>query len=138
MARSAFTLLLATVLSAQTPAAQRSVMDLQIFYQRNCVICHGLDGSATDSEGKRLRGRDLTSPKEMKGTTDANLAKTIRNGIFFGQAMPAFKKVLSDEEIQILVKEIVRKAVKGQPIAPKADTLPVAPKPPASAEPKGQ
>jgi mono/diheme cytochrome c family protein len=134
MLRSALLLAVPAALCAQgqTP---RSLLDLKLFYQQNCVKCHGLDGSATSQDGKRLKGLDFTSPNEMKGLTDAGLAKKIRNGIFFGQVMPAFKKELSEAEIQLLVQEIVRKAVKGQPIAPKVDTTPVAPSPIQSEKP---
>lgn len=126
MLRSALLLSLPAALCAQgqTP---RSLLDLKLFYQQNCVKCHGLDGSATGPDGKRLKGMDFTSANEMKGLTDAGLAKKIRNGIFFGQVMPAFKKDLTEGEIRMVVQEIVRKAVKGQPIAPKVDTPPMAP-----------
>jgi mono/diheme cytochrome c family protein len=109
--------LLSLATLAQAPAAPRDAEQLRAFYQQNCVRCHGLDGSAKDPEGKKLKGRDLTDPS-MKNEKDASLEKTIRKGIFFGKAMPAFGKELSDAEIQLLVKEVVRKAEKGKAIAP--------------------
>ena len=125
MVRSALFLSCAVALAAQSP---RSVLELKLFFQQNCVKCHGLDGSARGPEGKRLRGRDFTSEKEMKGTTEAGLAKTIRYGVFFGKVMSALKKELTEEEARILVREILLKAVKGQPIAPQADPLPLVPR----------
>lgn len=104
------------LLQAQAPQP-RSVDQLKAFYAQSCVRCHGADGSARDAEGRKLKGRDLTDPS-MKGEKDASLEKTIRKGIFFGKAMPAFGKDLSEVEIQLLVKEIVRKAEKGKVIAP--------------------
>jgi mono/diheme cytochrome c family protein len=110
------------VLLAQAPPSgspqPRSVDQLRAFFAENCVRCHGTDGSAHDASGKNLKGKDLTDPKEMKGESDADLEKTIRKGIFFGRAMPAFGKVLSDADIQLMVREVVRKVEKGKPIAP--------------------
>lgn len=128
MVRSALFMLCVTGLVAQAAESPRSVLDLKLFFQQNCVKCHGLDGSARGPEGKRLKGRDFTSEKEMKGTTEAGLAKTIRNGIFFGKVMPAFKKELTEEEARLLVREIILKAVKGQPIAPQVDPRPLVPR----------
>lgn len=126
MVRSLLLLSAAAALSAQSKAP-RSLAELKIFFQVNCVKCHGIDGSATGADGKRLKGQDFTSAKEMKGTTDAELARTIRNGIFFGRVMPSFKNELSEEEIKLIVQEIVRKAAKGKPIAPLVDSVPVRP-----------
>lgn len=114
--------LAALTLAAQAPKPTKTLMDLQILFQQNCVKCHGPDGSGTGPEGKRLKGRDFTSEKEMRGTTDAGLARTIRRGIFFGKVMPAFKDQLSEEEALRMVRDVVRKAEKGRVIAPKVDT----------------
>jgi mono/diheme cytochrome c family protein len=108
--------MLATAALAQAPAEPRNVDALRAFFAQNCVRCHGLDGSARDPQGKKLKGKDFTDPKEMKGETDAELEKTIRKGVFFGKAMPAFGKELSEAEIKVFVKEIVRKAEKGKAI----------------------
>lgn len=101
-------------------APARDVEQLKAFYVEKCARCHGADGSARDAEGKKLKGRDLTDAKDMKGEKDASLEKSIRKGIFFGKAMPAFGKELSDAEIHLLLTEIVRKAEKGKVIAPAA------------------
>lgn len=110
------TLALGTIgLQADTPA--KSVTELKAFYSANCVKCHGLDGSAT-ADGKKLGGRDFTDAAKNAKQTDAEMAKTIRKGIFFGTVMPAFKDRLSEEDALLLVKDIVRKAEKGKVIAP--------------------
>lgn len=103
-------------LAAQGTASPRSEAELRAFYQRSCIGCHGEDGSATATDGRKLKGRDFTSEKDMQGTTDQGLAKTIRKGLFFGVAMPAYKADLSDEEALILVRNILRKARRGEPI----------------------
>lgn len=115
------------VLAAALPALPqapgkpaRSVDELKTFYAQSCVRCHGADGSATDADGKRLKGADFTDPKAMTKEKDASLAKTILKGTFFGLGMPAFKDQLSPEEAQAMVAEVLRKAQKGKVIAAQA------------------
>lgn len=111
-------LLLGSALPARSAqeTTPRSEAELRAFYQRTCAGCHGEDGSATAADGRKLKGRDFTSEKDMQGTTDQGLAKTIRKGLFFGMAMPAYKNELSEEEALALVRGILRKARKGEPI----------------------
>jgi hypothetical protein len=45
------------------------------------------------------------------------MVPTIRQGIFFGWIMPAFKGQLSEADAGLMVKELLRKAQKGEPIA---------------------
>jgi len=99
---------------AQAPLGK----DLRLFYQQNCVSCHGPDGSAVSAEGKKLRGQDLTDPDWQCSTRDDKIVKNILKGKFFGLAMPAFKNILTGEEVQRMVTEIIRKSKKGQVIAP--------------------
>lgn len=92
--------------------------NLQVFYQQNCARCHGPDGSAVSRDGKKLSGQDLTSQEWQNKTEDAEMVKTILNGKFFGLAMPGFEDVLTEEEAQRMVTEIIRKSEKGRMIAP--------------------
>ncbi len=101
------------VLAREEPAKK----DLRAFFAINCIVCHGADGSARGADGSRLKGQDFTNPKDMKGFTDAELAKTIRKGKAFGR-MPSFKDRLSEAEIMEMVLQVVRKAEKGKTIAP--------------------
>ena len=116
--RCSLTILLLSGLSglaAQDPPKK----DLRAFFAINCIVCHGPDGSARGADGSRLKGQDFTDAKDMKGFTDAELAKTIRKGKLFGR-MPSFKDRLSEAEIMELVQQIVRKAEKGKAITPEA------------------
>ena len=108
-------LLLPADLEAQ-PAAPRSLAELQNLFRRSCAGCHGPDGSGHAASGLRLKGRDFTSPKAMRGRSDQDLETTIRRGLRGGLRMPAFRSELSPEEIRTVVREIVRKAQKGRAI----------------------
>jgi mono/diheme cytochrome c family protein len=105
-------LVLAAILLTQAPPA-RSAAELRAVYQEACAACHGRDGSAMSPEGLRLKGRAFTSPEEMKGLSDADLAATIRKGLLFGLRMPSFRKQLTDEEIAGMVR-LIRGARKGE------------------------
>jgi cytochrome c len=92
--------------------------EMKKFFQANCVRCHGTDGSATGSDGKKLKGEDFTDQKWQKETNDDKMIKVILNGKFFGLAMPAYKEIITREDAQVIVTEIIRKSEKGKTITP--------------------
>ena len=49
------------------------------------------------------------------------MVKTILKGKFFGWVMPGFKGTLTEDEVQRMVTDIIRKSKKGQVIAPDAE-----------------
>jgi len=110
-------------LLAQGVEPTKSEQELRAFYLRSCSRCHGVDGSARASDGRKLKGRDFTSERGLRGESNEALVKTIRRGIYFGLAMPSFKKELSDEEALILVRDILRKVRKGEPVLPGANPI---------------
>ena len=96
----------------------QKIENIKKFYQDHCVKCHGTDGSAVGEDGKKLKGQDFTDRQWQQDTKDEEMVKIIHKGKFFGLAMPAFNDKLSDEEIQLIVTDIIRKAEKGKTIAP--------------------
>ncbi len=112
--------LLTTALPILGAESVRTEQELRAFYQHTCASCHGLDGSAVSREGRKLKGRDFTSEAAMRGSSDEALAKTIRQGLFFGLGMPAFKRDITEQEALVLVRDIIRKARKGEPILAQA------------------
>lgn len=73
-------------------------------FKEQCAKCHKEDGTGGEVviEGKTLDADNLTSDK-MKKMPDEKYIKYITNGIP-DEGMPAFKDILSDEEM----KEVVR------------------------------
>lgn len=121
-------LALATLASAgQDPAPKtKSVQELKDFYQQNCTKCHGQDGSARTAEGKKLGGLDFTQAaadfRKLEGPASEReiraMTRTIRKGIFFGLSMPGWKDQLSEEDSNLMVREILLKAEAGKAIKP--------------------
>ncbi len=107
---------LAPCLPLQGSGRPRSEPELRTFYHQACAGCHGADGAALAPDGRKLQGRDFTAMQAMWRMTDQALAKTIREGVFFGLRMPSFKQDLSEEEAVALVRDILRKARKGESI----------------------
>ena len=90
---------------AISPAWTACADDKTELFVRNCASCHGKDGKAQTSVGKRLGVKDLS----QSVLTDAQIAQQIREGkqeIQSEVKMPAFKDKLSAEEIKSLVEVV--------------------------------
>ncbi len=80
-------------------------------YRTYCVQCHGLEGNGKgiNVADMSTQPRDHTDAKEMSARTDEELFKVIREG---GQSinksvlMPPWSSILTDEEINDLVKHL--------------------------------
>ena len=108
--------LIPAVYFSTAPAQEPFGKDLKRFYHDHCVKCHGPDGSAVGANGKKLKGEDFTDQEWRQSTEDEEMVDKILNGIFFGMAMPKFKDLLTREEAQEMVTEILRKSEKGKVI----------------------
>lgn len=78
-------------------------------YDTYCVQCHGVnrDGNGINSAQMSVKPRDHTDSKAMGDTPDDLLFKAIKSGglaVNKSVLMPAWGGVLTDEEIQELVK----------------------------------
>jgi cytochrome c oxidase cbb3-type subunit 3 len=77
---------------AALPAAEKpSLGSTSVLFHRACAVCHG-------QKGHGGRGPDLVSGRWSHGSTDADLARVIRNGVP-GSDMPAFGDRFTNEEI---------------------------------------
>jgi len=98
-------LLLGLMMSSVVVSAE-SGADL---YKTYCWQCHGMqaDGMGVNIPDMSVQPRDHTDTKAMTARSDEELFKAIKNG---GQAieksvlMPPWGEVMSDEEIQSLVR----------------------------------
>jgi mono/diheme cytochrome c family protein len=80
--------------NVRTPAA---------LYARNCVSCHGRDGSARTSKARLNHARKLSDSEWQNRTSDERIFNSIMNG---KGKMPAYGKKLSEQEIDSLVNYV--------------------------------
>lgn len=75
-------------------------------FGHKCAGCHGKDGKAQTSMGKKLGIKDLTEAKVQAASSDAQWEKIILEGVKADgkNVMPAFK--ISQAEAKDLVKTI--------------------------------
>jgi mono/diheme cytochrome c family protein len=79
-------------------------------YSQRCALCHGPTGHGDGPAAASLnpKPRNHTDGSYMNGRTDEQLLEVIRNG---KGAMPAWKSVLSEEEIEAVLKHVRSLAV---------------------------
>jgi mono/diheme cytochrome c family protein len=82
-------------------------------YKAKCLTCHAKDGSGNTPVGKSLQSADLRSP-EVQKKSDAELTESISEG---KGNMPAFKTLLSEDEIHSVMGYV-------RTLAPKTDPPP--------------
>ena len=79
--------------------------DAASVYSSKCASCHGRDGRAKSMHSKHEHARDLTSAEWQDSVSDERIYNSISNG---KGKMPAFKKKLSDAQIDELVNYVRR------------------------------
>ena len=84
----------------------------QNIYRGRCAVCHGIDA-------KGYRGSDLTTGDWVHGGSDAQIAKTISEGVP-GTEMPA-NATLSDDEVWMLIAYLRTLSAPGGPVADRGD-----------------
>ena len=84
--------------------ASAAMADGTEMFNKKCAGCHGKDGKASTSMGKKYGIKDLTDPAVQKAAKDADWEKLIAEGVKADgkQVMPATKA--SPDEIKDLVK----------------------------------
>jgi len=86
----------ANIVRSDGYAAQRSL------YVQNCARCHGANGKAQTTLGRKLEAADLTSA-DVQGMSSAQITRAIKNG---RPDMPAFGKKLTPQQIASLVRYV--------------------------------
>ena len=90
--------------SASSPGNFQNNGDARTLFGKHCVICHGSDGRAKTSKGKRTHTRNLVDPEWQDSVSDERIFNSINNGR--GSNMPKFNKKLSDSQIDALVSYV--------------------------------
>jgi mono/diheme cytochrome c family protein len=85
--------------SLSRPSARSAVQ----IYTKYCVECHGSDGQAKTRKAKFNHARNIADPAWQDGVSDERIFNSIMNGRNVLGAMPAFKKKISEEEVDSLV-----------------------------------
>jgi len=93
--------LVAGFLVTVSPAAAEGAAGASTF-KAKCLTCHGPDGSGNTAVGKSLGVADLRSP-EIQKKSDAELTQSVSEG---KGNMPAFKNMLSEDEIRAVLQYV--------------------------------
>jgi mono/diheme cytochrome c family protein len=81
-------------------SGSKAAADTRSTFNTRCASCHGRDGRGRTARGRRAHTRDLTDSNWQNDVSDERLFNSIHNG---RTRMPAFKKSLSESEIDALV-----------------------------------
>lgn len=84
--------------------ATAAAPDAGSLFNGQCAKCHGRDGRAKTTRGRRLHTRDITNAEWQDDVSDERIFNSINRG---KGKMPAFKK-LSDAQIDSLVSYVRR------------------------------
>jgi mono/diheme cytochrome c family protein len=97
----ALPILLTACSGASGPAGPPNGPEL---FKKHCASCHGLNGKGL------VANIDMTSPQWQRAHTDEQIQKTVNEGIQAkDNSMPPFKTILKDDEIQAIIKDMIRK-----------------------------
>ncbi len=86
-------------------AGSARAADAAANWTTHCAQCHGPDGAANTTMGKKLSAKNLTDSKVQAGFTDAQAAAAIKDGVKEGgkTKMKAFGDKLNEADIKALV-----------------------------------
>jgi mono/diheme cytochrome c family protein len=103
--KTIFSLMMAVLFTVGMAGAARADAAADMFGKK-CAGCHGKDGKAATSMGKKLNMKDLTDPKVQAASTDAQWEKVVLEGVKTDgkTVMPAVK--VTPAEAKDLVKYI--------------------------------
>jgi cytochrome c oxidase cbb3-type subunit III len=81
----------------------------ETLFQHNCAFCHAADGTARNWIGSFMEPhpRDLTKSAAMDNMTRTRLRTVIRDGLP-GTSMPAWKSVLSEQQVEDVIAYVAR------------------------------
>jgi len=100
---SAAVLMISAAKSPNVSASSATAFDASSVFNSKCASCHGKDGRAKSLHAKHEHARDFTNAEWQDSVSDERIYNSISNG---KGKMPAFKKKLSDSQIDELVKYV--------------------------------
>ena len=101
--------LLASALTSAVQAQDAKQLDAKQLFEKNCVTCHGAAGKGDGPVGKVLKPPPVDFAFALKGKSDADIAKIVKQGgKALGKAptMPAYGSKLNDDQIQALTQYV--------------------------------
>ena len=99
------TVFVAGAVSSTAGVGSATAPDAAALYNNKCAKGHGRDGRSKTARGKLTHSRDLTSGDWQNDVSDERIFNSISNG---KGKMPAFKKGLSESQIDSLVTYVRR------------------------------
>ncbi len=91
----------AFVINRTAHSAVSTARSASELYGKHCASCHGKDGRSKTLKAKFNHARNLTDASWQSDVSDERIFNSINNGR--GKHMPAYKKKLSEPEIESLV-----------------------------------
>jgi cytochrome c551/c552 len=78
------------------------------YWAKTCAACHGVNGKADTKAGKKIGAINFTDPKNQEKFTDAQMFKTIKEGVKDKDGMFTMKPAehVTDEQIKLLIAHI--------------------------------
>ena len=79
--------------------------DGQAIFDGKCAICHGKDGKGKTKMGEKAGTKDFTDASYLAKVTDAQLLKTLKEGLKDGDKtkMKAYDTILSEAELKAAI-----------------------------------
>jgi len=98
-------ILVIALLAGAFGVASARAADAQENWDKQCAKCHGKDGSAQTTMGKKLKLKDYTDASVQASFTDEEATAAIKDGVKEDgkTKMKAYGETLSDDEIKDLV-----------------------------------
>jgi len=80
--------------------------DVKEIFEKQCVQCHGADGTGDTKMGKKMGAANFTDPKLQEKFTDEQMFKAIKEGVKDQEGKIKMKPAqnVTDDEIKALVK----------------------------------
>ena len=97
---------LAIAMSRNVSALSTTAGDATSVYNSKCASCHDRDGRARSRHARHEKARDLTTAEWQDSVSDERIYNSVSNGK--GKNMPAFKKKLSEAQMDELVNYVRR------------------------------